>query len=60
MPTWQSQLQKLVQVGERLPDPLNEAFSARPPSGRSWPRHLPPAEVAARCDDLRAEAEKLG
>jgi hypothetical protein len=41
MATWQSQLQKLVRVGEQLPEPLNLAFSAERPSGRGWPSRLP-------------------
>jgi hypothetical protein len=54
MAAWQSQLQRLVRVAERLPEPLNEAFSARPPSGGNWPPSLPscPAlqEFYALCD----------
>jgi hypothetical protein len=41
MATWQFQLQKLVRICEQLDDPLNEAFSAEPPSGKPWPSHLP-------------------
>jgi hypothetical protein len=54
MATWQSQLQKLVQVAEQLPELLNEAFSAQPSSGRSWPAGLPSCptlvEFYALCD----------
>ena len=54
MATWQSQIQKLVRVAEQLPEPLNEAFSARPSSGGSWPPSLPPCpalqEFYALCD----------
>src|SRR5262249_38733926 len=51
---WQSTVQKLVRVGQQLPEPLNEAFTARPPSAGRWPKGRPscPAlqEFYSLCD----------
>jgi hypothetical protein len=52
--TWQSRLQKLVRVIEELPEPLNDYFLVEPPSGKSWPKELPPCpalkEFYTLCD----------